>query len=180
MAVDCDRLKTQQLEQGSYKDVGAGGEDIGPQEAAAVGAAALGHAVEQAHRLLQHQLEFSGHIPEPGDDKDADQDGGDEKGRRDQKGGDHPGVDRFETEEADPVDAVEHRVPHGLLHALRPAGRAGEQGGSQQDQHRDQPDRQSLFVLLHQGIPSFKRFLCRAPPELSAGSGRFRIRASGK
>ena len=141
MTVDGHGLEAQQLRQGAHKDVGPGGEEVGPEKAVPMGAAALGHAVEQAHQLLQRQLELSRLVLEPGDGENPDQRGAQQQKRRCQQGGNHPRVHRHQAEQADLSRAVEHRVPHGLLHALRRPGGPGHQRGDEQQNRGRQTDR---------------------------------------
>ena len=122
-----DGLNAQQLEKRSHKDVGSGAKDVRAQKAGAVGAAGARHAVKEAHRLLQQHLELSWREPEPGNGENPDTSGSQQQNCRDGKGGDQSRIDGFQSEKADPVGTVEHRVPHGFLHAFRPARRSGKQ-----------------------------------------------------
>ena len=143
------RLEPQELEEGAHEDVDPRREDIGPQEAVPVGAGALGQAVEEAHRLLQQELEPSGPVPEPGDHEDPQSQRKNGQDARHGKGGDEARVHVLEAEEAHLRGGVEHRVPHGLLdRAMLPA--AGEEGPGEKQQrgtakHR-KPRRPLLFV----------------------------------
>jgi hypothetical protein len=128
------RLDAQQLEQGAHEDERPGGENVGSHKPEAVGAAVFRHAVEQAHRLLQQELEPAGDHLEAGDGEHPDQDGGQQQHSRHQKGGDQPRVHVFQTEQTDLVHVMEHRVPHGLLHGFRPWVGAGQQCPGQQQQ----------------------------------------------
>ena len=107
---------------GAHEDVAGGGEEVEPQKAVSVGAVGPGHPLEEAHRLLDDQLEPPGHVLEAGDDEHAEQRRHAQKQRRHQKGGDQAGVGVFQVQEADLSRAVEDGVPHGLLHALGAAG----------------------------------------------------------
>ena len=149
MSVRSDRLSAQKLKEGSHKDKGPHAEDVCAHKAGAVGTASPGHTVKNAYRLLQQHLELPRHVPEFGDDKNPDQGGGQQEDRRNEKRGDHPGIDGLKARQADPVDVVQHRVPHGLLYGFRAARRPGEQRSGQQEQDRRKPQRQTLFVLFH-------------------------------
>ena len=150
VAVDRNGLEPQKLKQRSYEYVGPGGKDISPQKAAAVRAAAPGHAAEQAHRLLQQHLESPRPVLELWNHENPDTNGGQKQNQRHRKRGNQPRVHLLHPKEADPVHVVQHGVPHGLLHRLRPAGRAGDYSARQQQQNRPQPQRQALFMFFHQ------------------------------
>ena len=116
--MDRHGLKAQQLEQRAHEDIGAGGKDVGPQELEAVRAVPPGHAVKEANRLLQRQLEPARTVLEPGNDEGPDHDRSQQQDRCDQKRGDQAWIYRLQSEKADLIDVMQDGVTHRLLHAL--------------------------------------------------------------
>ena len=122
--------------------------------------AALSQAVEQAHELLEQQLELSRNDGEPRDDEyPADQREHDQNAR-DHVGGNEPRVD-LEPEQSDLEAFVQHRIAHHLLNgaalfAGRHQDREDQQGYHNGREHEQLP-RPLLFI--HVILPP--SLLCR-------------------
>ena len=140
----------------------------------AVGAAALGKAVEQLDELLKEQLELPRHKGEARDDEDPAHQREDDQDRGDDVGRDEPRIHLDEPEQAHFQMLVQHRVAHHILNGLALASARTQQRSDEQRQHNEREHEQLPRPLLffHACFPPFPllsaRGKCGAEPFFTA------------
>ena len=148
MAIGGDGLETEQLKQRADEDIHTGAEDVGTQELVAVGAVALGHAVEHTHHGLDSHLQLAGGHLEAGNHQQQQQQRRQQDDAHYHQRGYVCGVHVFQSEQTDAVRPVEHCVTHGLLHRFRLPVSGNQQRTGQQSRRDQQPPHDEPCFLL--------------------------------